>query len=189
MAPFQAWSDVQKMGAPIHGVISERTLLPFRRYGLMATTTQRISTGAQLGIAKRGVDLALGSAALIPILLIGLAVWIVPQTTGVSLAILAVMWSGALLTFFAGVRRGLSFSEKGGARVSELTTMLCLFSLGMLTLIFESPLIGMIGFASLAVLDSLAARRLQAPSYFQKFRPVQMLAAMLGLTLILAREV
>jgi hypothetical protein len=155
----------------------------------MANITQRIRTGAQLGVAKRGVDLALGSAAMAPILITGVLVWVLPQAGGVSLAILAVMWSGALLSFFAGVRRGLSFSEQGGARVSELTTMLWLFGAGMLTLIFESPLIGMVGFASLAVLDGLAARRLQAPSYFQRFRPAQMLVAMLGLALILAREV
>lgn len=155
----------------------------------MSNLTQRIRTGQDLGVAKRGVDLALGSAAIAPIVIAGLAVWIMPQTAGVQLAILAVMWSGALLAFFAGVRRGLSFSELNGARWSELTSMLWLFALGVLTLIFESPLFGAIGFASLAVLDSLAARRLQAPVYFRRFRPVQMAIATAGLALILAREI
>jgi hypothetical protein len=155
----------------------------------MAILTQRIRSGAELGTAKRAIDLTLGSAAIAPILLVGVAVWILPQTAGVSLAILAVMWSGALLAFFAGVRRGLSFSERGGARTSELASMLWLFGVGVLTLIFASPLIGAVGFASLAVLDNLAARRLEAPRYFRRFRPAQMLVAMAGLALILAREV
>jgi hypothetical protein len=154
----------------------------------MSNITQRIRNGADLGAAKRGLDLALGCAAMAPILGVGVAVWILPQTAGVALAILAVMWSGALLTFFAGVRRGLSFSELGGARPSELASMLWLFVMGVLTLIFESPLLGAIGFASLAALDTLAARRLQAPPYFKRFRPVQMLVGTLGLTVILARE-
>jgi hypothetical protein len=155
----------------------------------MSNLTQRIRSGAELGASKRGVDLALGVAAMGPIIIVGLAVWLIPQSTGVPIAILAVMWSGALLAFFAGVRRGLTFSERGGARLSELSSMLWLFGLGVLTLIFESPLIGAIGFASLAVLDSLAARRLQAPTYFERFRPAQMAVAVAGLVLILAREV
>jgi hypothetical protein len=155
----------------------------------MSNLTQRIIDGADLGVAKRGVDLALGVAAMGPIIIVGIGVWLIPQSTGVPIAIAAVMWSGALLAFFAGVRRGLSFSERGGARLSELSSMLWLFGLGVLTLIFESPLIGTVGFGSLAVLDSMAARRLQAPHYFKRFRPAQMVVAMAGLALILAREV
>ncbi|MHB8283632.1 MAG: hypothetical protein ACYDD1_03055 [Caulobacteraceae bacterium] len=155
----------------------------------MSKITQRIQNGAELGMAKRWVDVALGCAALAPILIVGAAVWILPQAGGVALALLAVMWSGALLTFFAGVRRGLTFSERGGARPSELASMLWLFCMGVLTLILESPLVGAVGFASLAILDMAAARRQEAPVYFKQFRPAQMAVAVAGLLLILAREI
>ncbi len=100
---------------------------------------------------------------------------------------MVVLWSGVLLTFFAGVRRGLSFSELDGAKPSELVSMLWLFILGFLTVVVQSSELAIFGFASVGVLDVLAARRLQVPAYFGRFRPAQTALAVVGLGLISLR--
>jgi hypothetical protein len=103
---------------------------------------------------------------------------------------LTVIWSGAILAFLAGVRRGLSFDQPGGARVGELATMFWLFVLAAAALMVPAPAIACIllilGYASLALLDTRAARSAEAPRFFAALRPVQSAAAVAALAALLA---
>jgi hypothetical protein len=153
----------------------------------MANVAGRIRRSEDLGRAKRGIDLLLGSVSVVP--LVGLAVlaWTAPEIPAVFIRTLAVIWAGSLLAFFAGVRRGLTFSEAGGGRASELLTMLGFFFLGVVSLILLSPILAALGVAGVGVLDAVAGRRREAPRYFSVFRPPQMALGALALVLIAIR--
>lgn len=69
-----------------------------------------------------------------------------------------------------GVRRGLSFRTEGGARLTQVATMLGLFSLGFAALVLAlldrsaaALVLLLIGYTAIAVLDPIAARRGEAP--------------------------
>ncbi len=148
----------------------------------------RVARSEDLGRAGRPVDLVLGWSAVVPVAILAWAAWAFPQDEGPAwVRTLAAIWSGALLAFFSGVRRGLSFSEARGARPAEIATLLGLFAAGVLTLLFRSPALGAAGLALTAVLDALAARRREAPVYFGVFRPVQLGLAAVGLAWIALR--
>lgn len=149
---------------------------------------ERIVRAEDLGRDRAGLDAALGSLAVVPLLGAALDVWLFGMAQDVMVA-LSIVWSGALLAFFGGVRRGLAFSEVGGGGVFELTTLLGLFALGVATLLFTSLLIAGFGFILLAILDVRAARRLEAPGYFKLFRPIQMTVAALALLALEAKAV
>ncbi|WP_339112606.1 DUF3429 domain-containing protein [Thioclava sp. GXIMD2076] len=98
---------------------------------------------------------------------------------GVCAAATAV-WGSAILLFLAGVRRGLSFRTPGGVRAVQLLTMLVYFLWGLASLL--APLsvslwMLCLGYAAIALIDPIAARRGEAPLYFARLRPVQMGAA------------
>ena len=148
---------------------------------------RRISRSVELGRAKRGFDLLLGSSALVPILACAVVDWLAPAAPRLLVRTVAVIWAASLLAFFAGVRRGLTFSEAGGGRASELATMLALFALGVASLLLVSPAMAAAGLAAVGVLDAVAARRREAPGYFVAFRPPQMLAGVAALVLVQMR--
>jgi hypothetical protein len=156
----------------------------------MRDHADRIRDSADLGRAGRGEDLLLGSLAIVPLILGAGTVWLFPSLTALISAA-ATAWSGALLTFFAGVRRGLTFSEAGGAKPREIASMLWLFGLGVGALWLRAgPLalgLAILGFASVAALDVMAARRLEAPRYFRLFRPTQLAVAIGALCVLIAR--
>ena len=148
----------------------------------------RVARSQDLGRARRWVDLALGVSALLPVAGLAWAAVAVPGGQGPAVVrTLTAIWAGALLAFFSGVRRGLSFSEAAGARAAEIVTLLVVFTAGVATLLFRSPAAGAAGFTLVAVLDALAARRREAPHYFGLFRPVQLGAGALGLAWIAFR--
>jgi hypothetical protein len=155
----------------------------------MQDHADRITDPADLGRAGRGADMLLGALAVVPLVLGAAIVWLVPSWI-VLISAAAAIWSGALLVFFAGVRRGLTFSEAGGATRPELASMLWLFGLGVGALWLRAgPLaltLAILGLASLAVLDLLAARRRQTPRYFALFRPLQLAVAIAALCILIA---
>ncbi len=153
----------------------------------MTEAAQRIQSPAALGRAHRGLDLGLGVAATVPLLAAAALVCSQPPGTGVWVRTLSVIWAASLLTFFAGVRRGLSFSEAGGGRALELTTMLFVFVIGVLSLVLVSPALSAAGLAGVGLFDARSAARRQAPTYFKLFRPVQMGACVVALALIQLR--
>ena len=152
----------------------------------MADTAPRITRSADLGRAKRGVDLLLGSVSVVPLVALAALDWTPSPVPPVFLRTLAVIWAGCLLSFFAGVRRGLTFSEAGGGRPGELLSMLGFFFLGIASLVLLSPGLAALGLAAVGGFDAWSGRRREAPSYFSVFRPPQMAlgaAAMLAIAL------
>ena len=131
--------------------------------------------------------------AYLPMLLLAAgaaSTWLITTETGLIMR-LCITWSGALLCFLAGVRRGLSFRQEDGPTLAQLATMFCLFTLGVASLLspwtIPALLLQLLGFAALAILDPIAARRGEAPRYFQRLRPAQMVIPVLSLLLLLAR--
>jgi hypothetical protein len=140
----------------------------------MSEHTPRILSTSDLGRAGAARDVALGLAALLPILACVAIAYLFPAAPSMIPRTLAVMWSACLLAFFAGVRRGLTFSEVGGARRTELVSMLVLFGLGVTSMLFCNAAVAALGLVCVGAFDALAARRGEAPRYFTAFRPIQM---------------
>lgn len=122
----------------------------------------------------------------------GLAWWLRGEA-GERVTVLTILWGCAILLFLSGVRRGLSFRTEGGETVAQIATMLGLFGLGfaaLLAVAFGMPpvalLLLMTGFAAIAILDPIAARRGEAPLFMARLRPMQMPLAILSLAALLA---
>ena len=109
---------------------------------------------------------------------------------GALIVRLTIVWAGAILCFLAGVRRGLSFRQDGGPLLTQLATMLGLFTLGFVALVIPwtrmALILEIVGFATMAIYDPVAARKEEAPAYFQRLRPIQMILPTVSLGLILA---
>jgi hypothetical protein len=101
---------------------------------------------------------------------------------------LAAIWSGGLLCFFAGVRRGLSFRQSGGPTVAQLGGMLWLFCAGILTLVTAFLLLPLIAFASMMLLDISATHRREAPRYFARLREVQLWLPIASLLILIIKS-
>ncbi len=131
------------------------------------------------------LGLALGTGAMLPFPLLALGGWL-----GWDGAIgWAVLWGAAILCFLSGVRRGLSFRTPGGPRPAQLGVFGWLFGAGFLALALPWPVPAMAllvaGYASLIWLDPAAARRREAPLYFERLRPWQMAIPVAGLLALL----
>lgn len=102
---------------------------------------------------------------------------------------LATVWAGATLCFLSGVRRGVSFRQAGGSTVRQVASTVWLFVLGAGSLLSPRcvPTLALLllGYGSAAVLDPAAARRDEAPRYFARLRPVQLLIPIGSLVLLL----
>jgi len=136
-------------------------------------------------------SLLLAYAAMAPILAGAMLCWLLPGDAAAVVIRLTVTWSGAVLCFLAGVRRGLSFRQSGGPLLSQLVAMLWLFVLGVASLLSHwavpSLILQIVGYGTMAIYDPVAARQHEVPLYFQRLRPVQMLIPLASLALVLAR--
>ena len=126
--------------------------------------------------------LSLADAALI---------WIAPPSDVPWLVNVLLLWSGALLAFLAGVRRGLTFRSPDGETPAQIATMFYLFVIAVAAL-FSGPTrvaasLLMLGFTSVGILDWMAARRQEVPPYFARLRPVQMLLPVISLLVVLPK--
>ncbi|SDX95872.1 hypothetical protein [Citreimonas salinaria] len=96
----------------------------------------------------------------------------------------AQLWGAALLLFFSGVRRGLSFRTPGGATGPQMAAFAGLFSAGFVALLLPAawalPLI-LVALLLMAAIDPVAARRAEAPLYFERLRPPQLAVGVAGL--------
>ena len=102
---------------------------------------------------------------------------------------LTTTWAGAVLCFLAGVRRGLAFRQPGGSTVGQVASMFSFFVLGAGSLLspwrVPALVLLLLGYGSEIMLDPAAARRGEAPRYFARLRPVQLLIPLGSLGLLL----
>ena len=135
------------------------------------------------------VSLFLAYVAMVPIAS-GAAVSLVFRSPEVVR--LTIAWAGAILCFLSGVKRGLSFRQRGGPTVMQLASMLWLFVPGAIALLLPwripSLVLLLLGYGSEAVLGPIAAGREEAPRYFARLRPAQMIIPVASLLVLLARE-
>jgi hypothetical protein len=153
-------------------------------------------TGRILTIHEpRGVpwlSIALGFGPMLPFVAGAAASWTLGGEPGQAAVTLTLLWACAILLFFSGVRRGVSFRTEGGATVAQIATMLALFVLGFCALLAVAlgrtglaTALLIAGYGTVAVLDPVAARRGEAPLFFARLRPVQMPLAIASLAAIL----
>ncbi|MBE7220624.1 MAG: hypothetical protein INR64_19310 [Caulobacteraceae bacterium] len=148
----------------------------------------RVADAAALGQGDRRLDLALGSLAFAPLVLAALGVWIAPRSALTLFVTVGVdAWAGGLLCFWAGVRRGLTFSERRGAAAAEIATFLAVFFVGVAGIALSLPWLLALGFVAAGAADLAAARRAQAPTYFRRLRPAQAVVGALSLLAVAAR--
>jgi hypothetical protein len=135
------------------------------------------------------LGLVFGWAAMLPFVPGAVAVWLW-RDSGAAVG-LTIVWGGAVLAFLAGVRRGLSFRMPGGEDAGQIVTMLGPFLLAFAALVSPWPVASLIflliGYAGIALLDPIAARRRRAPLFFASFRPLQMLVPVACLGAIIVR--
>lgn len=141
------------------------------------------------------LSVVFGYGPMLPLLAGGALVWLLPGRTAEAVFTLTLLWGCAILLFLSGVRRGLSFRTEGGARPSQIATMLGLFLLGFGALVAVTQgaaalALGLLilGYAAIGLLDPIAARRGEAPLFFARLRPYQMPLAVLGLAALLAHR-
>ncbi len=133
-------------------------------------------------------SLLLASIPILPLPLAAIGWLLLPFPWPGVVLWLAVWWGGAILTFLAGVRRGLSF-QGIGASLAELVLMSWLFLMGAgaiaAALAVHTPLLPLtmlvLGYATIAIVDPASARRGRAPAHFETLRPWQMGVALIGL--------
>ena len=114
--------------------------------------------------------------------------WLLRDHLLLTLSLIATdAWAGGLLCFFAGVRRGLTFSERRGGAWAEVATFLALFFAGVVGIALAQPLLLALGFVGAGVADVFAARRGEAPRYFARLRPAQCAVAAVALVSLAVR--
>ncbi|WP_152044870.1 DUF3429 domain-containing protein [Aureimonas psammosilenae] len=133
-------------------------------------------------------------AAMVPLVTGAAVVVLVPGEYAAFLLKGTLLWGAAIVLFLSGVRRGVSFRTPGGATLAQLAMMMWLFLAGfaaVLAAAFQFPLasglVQLLAYASLLVLDPVAARWGEAPLYFARLRPPQMSLAVLSLLVISAK--
>ncbi|SMC98922.1 Protein of unknown function [Fulvimarina manganoxydans] len=132
-----------------------------------------------------------GVVAMLPLLAGGIGLFVLPDNWSFLTLNLTLFWGAAILCFLAGVRRGVSFRQPGGPKVTQIAMMLFLFIAGYGAIVatvwaFPRLAIGLelAGYLALAILDPLSARAGRAPLYFASFRPWQMAIPLVSLLLV-----
>ena len=140
--------------------------------------SRRLTILESQAIPIRG--LALAWLAVLPFAVCApIAWWGGPELAGIA-AEGARFWGGALLLFFSGVRRGLSFRTEGGPTARQFVAFAGLFGAGIATLLSPLPFalsIIAVMFVAMTLEDRRAAVRGEVPIFFAHLRPAQMLVA------------
>ena len=130
-------------------------------------------------------SLIFGYGPVIPLPIAAVMAWTLPPPVPTVVMWLAIWWAASILIFLAGVRRGLGFRGDAETAAGPLIAMIWLFLMGAGALVCPTPLMSLvllaIGYASVAILDPIAARTGGAPPHFARLRPPQMGVAMIGL--------
>ncbi|WP_375463257.1 DUF3429 domain-containing protein [uncultured Methylobacterium sp.] len=139
------------------------------------------------------LSVVFGYGPMLPFVAGAAAAWWWRGTWDELILLATILYGAAILLFFSGVRRGLSFRTEGGPTLVQIATMLALFGLGLAALltvvILGNRVIALdlliAGFVAVAVLDPIAARRGEAPLFFARLRPLQIPIAVLSLAALL----
>ena len=135
------------------------------------------------------ISLFLAYVAMVPIAAGAVVSLVFPSPAIVRLT---TAWSGSVLCFLAGVKRGLSFRQRGGPTFAQLASMLWLFVSGAAAVLLPwrvpALILLLLGYGSETLLGPVAARREEAPRYFARLRPVQMMIPVASLLVLLVRE-
>lgn len=127
--------------------------------------------------------LILGWGAMLPFAILGAWAWAASADAAEAPRAAARVWGAALLLFFSGVRRGLSFRTEGGPTTGQVLASICLFLAGLMALLVPvswALAIVALALAILGLLDTRAARRGEVPLYFSSLRPWQMSFAVIA---------
>lgn len=129
----------------------------------------------------------LGFGPMLPLLMAGVAVWFLPGGWPVLAIQLAIIWAALLLAFIGGVRRGFGFAAPPASRTAEVASAAAYLTIALLALLVPRASIALAllaaGFALAALLDRRAARSGNAPAWFARLRPPQLLMGAAGLAL------
>jgi Protein of unknown function (DUF3429) len=139
------------------------------------------------------LSVVLGFGPMLPIVAGALVAWTAGGLVRGEAILLSAIYASLILAFLAGVRRGLSFRTEGGPALAQLATMAGLWLAALLAVAcivhafaISALTILAISYATLMILDPIAARASQAPLFFARLRPSQMLIAVLALVALLA---
>lgn len=138
------------------------------------------------------LSILFGYGPMAPIAAGAAAAWLLPSEQRAIITTLTVVYAASILAFVAAVQRGVSFRTEGGPQVSQIATMLSLYSLTLTSLVAESFGFGRLaiglaltGFLLVAILDPIAAWHGTAPLFFVRLRPTQMTIAVLSLAALM----
>ena len=138
------------------------------------------------------LSVVFGYGPMVPFVVGALATWRLSGLWRGEAVLLTIVWAATILAFLAGVRRGLSFRTEGGPALAQIATMFGLFGLALAALVavvhaFALISVGLllVGFLGTLLLDPVAARHGQAPLFFARLRPPQMLIAVVSLAALL----
>lgn len=139
------------------------------------------------------LDIVFGFGPMLPIVAGSAAAWwLQGQPFDYIVALFTLLYSASILCFLAGVHRGVSFRTEGGPRLSQMVTMLVLYGLGagsLFAAVMGKAIAGLsmliLGYALIAILDPLEARRGSVPLAHARLRPVQMPIAVVSLAVLL----
>jgi hypothetical protein len=138
------------------------------------------------------LSVVFGFGPMLPFVAGAVLVWLLHGALAEAVFNLTLLWACAILLFLSGVRRGVSFRTEGGATGAQIATMLSLFLLGFGALVafaLGKPAIALglliAGFTEITILDPVAARRGEAPLFFERLRPAQIPLAVLSLGALL----
>lgn len=153
----------------------------------LATGTEQTSRRTPL------ISLFLAYIAMVPVAAGPVAAFLAPPHWSPLLIRLDALWCGALLCFFAGVRRGLSFRQDGGPALAQLAGMLWLFILGIATITVPQRLLALLipllGFVSMRSMDIAATARHEAPLYFARLRRAQLWVPIISLCALIIETI
>ena len=142
------------------------------------------------------LSIVLGYGPMLPFAFGALVAWLSAGFWRMQVVDLTIIWAAAILAFLAGVRRGLSFRTEGGPALAQIATMFGLFVLALTALVAGhagAPVVAaaalVIGFLALQILDPIAARSGQAPLFFARLRPPQLMIAVVSLVALLINVV
>ncbi|WP_271299171.1 DUF3429 domain-containing protein [Sphingomonas sp. CV7422] len=134
--------------------------------------------------------LLLGYGPMLPLVAAGAGAWLLPMPWPVWAVRLGIIWAALVLAFIAGVRRGFGFGNRHASKPVEIAASIGYFTLAGLGLVIVVPWLALIpltlGYVLAAFVDRRAALAGNAPAYFARLRPRQLLIGAAGLAGLLA---